>query len=419
MTRREFAPEGLGYVMNVPELAVEINVRRLIRQRGDLHGDLRVQCGLPGTRSTDGHIHQARFNLSSTNARNTLGRALESRASLPDLDWADLLEDFCRRVMGAEEAGAPVIMVGSRPRLTSKPYRLDPIVPLGDPVILYGEGGTGKSTLAAALAVSIQTGVVVVEGFIPRKANVLYLDWESGPDAINERVALVAAGVHLPAPVQIRYRAMARPLPDQAEDLAAIIQREDIGFLIVDSVGLASGIGDGGDAAETAWRLFSAFRVLHTTVLAVDHIAKSNADEQARASRPYGSIYKTNLARATFELRRHESPTGSVLGLYNTKYNDRARLGPMAIGVHHDEASITYQRLDDLPEELTKPLGWADRIAGVLAFQALTTKELADLIGATEAVVRQTMSRNGKRFTKQPTSGKWEVVGREASRASA
>jgi hypothetical protein len=419
VTRVSFAQEGLGYVMHVPELAVEINVRRLIRSRGDLHGDLRVQCGLPGTKSTDGHIHQARFNLSSTQARNTVAKALAARATLPDLDWADLLEEFCRRVMGAEEIGAPTIMVGTMPRSVQRSYRIEPVMPLGDPVILYGEGGTGKSTLAAALAVSVQTGVVVVDGFIPRRANVLYLDWESGPEAINERVALVAAGVHLPEPVQIRYRAMARPLPEQAEDLAAFVAREDIGLVIVDSVGLASGIGDGGDAAETAWRLFSAFRVLRTTVLAVDHIAKSSADEQARASRPYGSIYKTNLARATYELRRHEAGGQSVLGLYCTKYNDRARLAPMAIGVTHEPESISYQRLDELPEELTRPLRLSDRIAAVLAFQALTTKEIADLVQSTEGVVAQTMRRDGKRFTKQPTSGRWEVVGKEASRASA
>jgi hypothetical protein len=268
--------------------------------------------------------------------------------------------------------------------------------------------------------VSVQTGTVVIDGFIPRQANVLYLDWESGPDAINERVALIAAGCHLPEPVQIRYRAMARPLPDQAEDLAALVAKDDIGFLIVDSVGLASGIADGGDAAETAWRLFAAFRVLRTSVLAVDHIAKSSADMPSKSSRPYGSIYKTNLARATYELRRQDGPGGPVLGLYNTKYNDRGRLAPMALAVTHDEDSISYRRLDEMPTDLTESLGLADRIAAHLAYQALLPKEIAELVGTTDAVVREYLRRgSGKRFMKQPSSGRWEVVGKEASRVSA
>src|SRR5690349_21786738 len=101
-------------------LALEVGVRRLSRSRGELHGEIDVSCGL-GTRSADGRLHKARFNLSSTSARNTLARALSSRAPVPDLDWSDVLEDFCRQVMAAEEAGEPVVMVGSRPRPVARP----------------------------------------------------------------------------------------------------------------------------------------------------------------------------------------------------------------------------------------------------------------------------------------------------------
>src|SRR5262245_42613684 len=237
MRDRIFTPRGLGYAMVLPDLTVELTVRRLTRSRGELHGEISVACGLPGTSSKDGHLHQARFNLSSTQSRHTLAKALVARTSLPDLAWADILEDFCRRVLGADDHGEPVTMVGARPRSVSRPYRLDPLLPLGDPVILYGEGGTGKSTLAAAIAVSVETGVAVVPGFIPRKAPTLYLDWESGPDAINERVALIGSGANLARPAEIRYRAMTRPLADAAEDLAAYITDEHIGLVVVDSIG--------------------------------------------------------------------------------------------------------------------------------------------------------------------------------------
>lgn len=414
---RLFEHQGLGYVLRVPELATEIAVRRLSRARGELHGEVRVSCGLAGTRSSDGHLHQARMNMSSTQSRATLSKALAYRATLPDVDWTDLLEDFCRRVLEAEEVGEPVLMVGARPRPVSRPYRLDPILPLGDPAILYGEGGTGKSTLAAAIAVSVETGVAVIPGWVPRRAPVLYLDWESGPDAINERISLVAAGANLPEPAQIRYRAMTRPLPDQAEDVATIVAEHGIGLVIVDSVGLASGAsGDAGDAADTAWRLFAAFRVLGSTVLAIDHISKASADEPGKPSRPYGSVYKGYLARVTYELRRNDGEEGATLGLYNTKANDRAKLPPIALAVRHEEHAIEYIRLDELPEELTRPLHLADRIVPALAFQSMTAKEIAELVGSSYGVVSQTLRRD-RRFMKMPSSDRWEVIGKEASRA--
>src|SRR4051812_39085540 len=109
--RRAFDKQGLGYVMRVPELAIEMTVDRLSRTRGELHGELAVSCGLPGTRSADGHLHSARFNLSGGTTRGSLAKVLVKRANTPDIDWEDLLEDFCRRVMAAERDGDPVIDV--------------------------------------------------------------------------------------------------------------------------------------------------------------------------------------------------------------------------------------------------------------------------------------------------------------------
>ena len=81
--RREFKREGLGYVLRVPGLMTELTVDRLTRSRGETHGELTVLCGLPGNRSADGHIHQARFNLTSTTARTSVAKVLERRRQRP------------------------------------------------------------------------------------------------------------------------------------------------------------------------------------------------------------------------------------------------------------------------------------------------------------------------------------------------
>lgn len=414
--RRRFARQGLGYVLTVHELATELAVDRLSRTRGELHGEITVSCGLPGIRAVDGHVHQARFNLSGSSARSTLARILNQRAEAPGVDWADLLEDFCRRVLLAEREGDPVTDVGALPVQLRPDYRIDPMLPEGQVTILYGEGGTGKSTLAAALAVSVKTGAAIVEGWRPRKANVLYLNWEAPADSINRRVRGVAMGAHIPDVVTIRHMDCRRrgPLAGFAEDLARLVDIEGYGLVVVDSVGMASGTSsEGGDANESAIRLFAAFGYLSTTVLAIDHISKATADDQQRAARPYGSIYKANLARATFELRRTKTPDGdSVIGIYNTKANDSDTLPPIALRVAHgDDGSIAYERVEQMPTNLTRSLTRAQRIAAELRSGHMTTEELAARLEDDEHRIRTELNRHKSLFNRLP-SGQWEVINR-------
>jgi hypothetical protein len=411
---REFKREGLGYVLRVPEVMTELGVDRLTRSRGETHGELSVLCGMPGSRSADGHIHQARFSLSSTSARSSVSRVLAVRSGAPDIDWMDLLEDLCRRVLAAEREGDPIVRVGGLPVETRETYRLDQVLPQDQTTILYADGGTGKSTLAVAMAVSVETGISVIPGWIPAKEPVLYLDWEAGRASINRRVRGVAMGAHIPFVVTIDYLDCRRrgPLPGFVEEIARLVDRGHYGLVVVDSVGMASGSSsDGGDANETAVRLFAAFGYLGTTVLAIDHVNKTDADaEPGRKSRPYGSVYKSNLARATYELRRSgESP---VLGVYHTKANDSGLQPPVSLRVEHgDDGSITYTRLDasELPSDLERRMPLIERIARLLADQHLHERDIAEELGADKNVVRTMLGQRKDRFNRLP-SGLWEVI---------
>lgn len=424
--KRTFTQQGLGYTLSVPDMAIEIAVDRLTRTRGELHGELSVTCGLPGGRSADGHLHNARFNLSGGTTRGTLAKVLAKRAGTDDVDWEDLLEDFCRRVMAAEREGDPVIEVGALPVPIGESYRLAPLLPLGQTTILYGEGGTGKSTLSCLVAVAIQTGVSPLEGWIPRRAPVLYLDWEGGRDSINRRVRSVATGLRIPGIVTIRYLDCRRrgALYSFAEDIARMVDREGYGLVVVDSVGMASGTSsEGTDANESAIRLFQAFGYIGTTILADDHVSKAETEATNRPARPYGSIYKTNLARATYELRRQKTADGSsVLLLLNTKANDADTLPPQAIKViHNDDGTIVYEALDDLPTEVAAAAGGrltqADRLASFLAEGHLTDEQLTELTDIPEKTVRTVLARHKTRFNRLP-SGAWELLTQAKSHAS-
>jgi hypothetical protein len=415
--RREFHHEGLGYVLRVPDIMTELGIDRLSRSRGETHGELTVLCGLPGTRSSDGHIHQARFNLTSTTARTSTAKVLAQRANAPEVDWLDLLEDLCRRVLADHRAGAPTVMVGTMPEQLGVAWTLEPIVAAGKATILYGEGGTGKSTLAVAAAVSVRTGLEVVPGWEPRVGEVLYLDWETDAPDVDGKVKALAAGAGIATPVAFRYREMVGPLADQVESVAAEVAEHDVRLLVVDSIGLAAGTSaDGSDAAESALRLFSAFRALHVGVLAVDHVSKSEADQTGRTTRPYGSIYKVNLARATFELRRDDTGgTTSKIGIYNTKTNLGRKLAPQALRVEHGVGCITFSRAD-LDGRLEEVLPMADRLARLLVTSpggAMLVGDIAEELGSTPEIVRATLSRYKHRFVKNTVTGVW------AARASA
>ena len=413
--QHEFERQGLGYVLRIPEIATEIAVGRLVQRAGDMHGEVTVTSGLPGTRSADGYLHSARMNLASMTARLGLSKALTVRANAPEVDWTDLLETFCRRVLAAERAGEPIELAGTRPQRITPPWRVDPILAMDKPTILYGEGGVGKSTLSTAIAVSVETGVTIIPGWIPRRANVLYLDWEATVDDLDERVKAIASGANIPHPVSIRYRRCYRPLSDQVEDLAEIIAEQSIGLIVVDSIALAAGSHDGAEASEAAIRLFGAFRMLSTTILALAHVSKADQSEPGRAARPYGSVFYTNLARATFELRRAPS-AGEVarIGVYNTKSNVRRPLLPVGLQVTQDDV-IAYSRFEVTDDvDLSRPLTVWERARAALLDGPMDDADLVDMVGSKEDVIRATLARKRKegKVDRDPNTRKWHLIGR-------
>lgn len=414
---RTFAREGLGYVLRVPDIATEIAVSRMSSRSGDTYGEVLVMCGIPGTRSLDGILHQARLNLTSTSARTTLAKVLTQRSAAPEIDWQDLLEEFCRRVLNAEREGDPIQYAGDRPQRLTPAWQVDPILASLKPTILYGEGGTGKSTIATAIAVSVETGVTIIPGWIPRKARVLYLDWEAEVDDLDDRVKAIARGANIPYPVQIAHRRMWRPLADQAEDIARQVTELGAGVVVIDSIAPAAGTsGEGSDASENAIRLFAAFRLLGATVLALAHVSKADQADPGKPARPYGSVFYTNLARATFEIRRSPgSGDVSRLGIYNTKSNVTRLLPPVGLEVRQSDDIITYERFDLVDDPaLSKRLSVWDRARALLGSGDWDDGQLAEALEVSEGVLRATLSRAAKAqlVERLPSSKKWRLIPR-------
>lgn len=408
-----FVRSGMGYVGLWDAGGCEVTVDHLRRRSGELHGELRVASAVVARGR--GHLHRASFNLSSTTARDRLIKMLAERSKPQDIPWGDYLEEFCTAVLEAERAGSPIIRVGKLEARPAESYLVDPFLPADKTTIVYGAGGTGKSYLADLLAVAVATGHDIL-GWRTRPGTVLYLDWETDSYEIDERVRRVAAGLGVPTP-EILYRSCVAPLEDMAEDLSRTVADEGVALVIVDSVGMASGGGrDSGDANESALRLFSALRHLSTTVLAIDHITGEDVKSEKAVAKPYGSIYKVNLARSVWELRRAgevvaDGPTH--LGLFHRKVNKGRLLAPLGIRVDHGEHSVSFRREELVEPSLTAAMTTSARILRALSSGPKTAGELADELDKSADNIRASLSRMTQQVTKLD-DGSWAVLDRNS-----
>jgi Mrp family chromosome partitioning ATPase len=410
---RRFERHGLGYVLRVPEIATEFAVSQVHRQRGDLMAEIVVSCGLPGVKAHEGRLHSGRMNLSSTTNRKTVASYIAERANVPDVDWRDLLEDFCSRVLASERKGKEPVRIGDRPRRIQPRYQVDPIMPWRKVTTFFGAGGTGKSTLAVAIGVSIQTGITVVPGWVPMTSNVLYLDWETDEDDLDEKIKAIVEGAGIDGAVTFTYLSChGRPFIDQVEWISEVAQSIAAGFVVVDSVMHAAGTAssEGADAAETTIRLYSALARLEASVLLVDHVDKASANDPTKPAKPYGSIVKENSARQAFEVRRAEGAGDrSSLALYNTKTNLGRKLKPIGLWVDQTDDLVRYGR-EQVAGDLLRPLTIGDQIASMLGSGSQHVKVIAELLEVDEAKVRATLSKGkGRRFTSLG-EGNWGLI---------
>ena len=170
--------------------------------------------------------------------------------------------------------------------------------------ILAADGGTGKSFLALYLSAAIALGEPFL-GLPTDAERVLYVDYELSADEQKRRLARVLEGMGTsPGDARLRRRLFhtcpAHPIGTEKgrRHVAEIIDAHDIDLTILDSLSLALGF----DATQQR-EITNVMQLVQRdwgTVLAIDHVpASSSGDASAR---PYGSVFKRNIARSTLTL---------------------------------------------------------------------------------------------------------------------
>lgn len=344
---------GLGWQWK-PRKDLTMKITRLKEASGEFTGELTVLCPDAGT--VNGVIEWGRFNLMSAQTRGSLAKRLNNRV---EGDWDQYLDLFSRSVVNRERVGEKIQRTDPSARPQPLRYLYEPMLPIGMSTLLYGSGGTGKSTVAAAVAVSVETGAGVFPGWRkPVTCPVLILDWEADKWVWQDRVNAIAAGIGITPPV-IRYRSCRRRIVDDAEAIADAVIEEGIGLVIVDAVNQAFGVSghEHSDPAEVAIRAFSTIREIvrtaspdqldatEVTWLLIDH--STGADLQEGGATPmksYGSVAKQWLARQQFYLatEKEASETRQELVMTQTKANYAWKMRPLPMVIERVNGSIKF-----------------------------------------------------------------------------
>lgn len=368
-----------GFTFEWPPLRIVLEFSRL---RDNREGDpvAEVRAGRYGGPD----IHYAKVALLSTRSLADFVKACRERDD--SLPWARLLQVAAAEAVRRARLGAKPVWLSDVPigDEDGADFLLEPLALATLPVILFGDGGAGKSLLALAMAASIADGRPLLGRRPSRTARVALLDYEFDAAQHAARLRRLAGE----PPPGVLYVPCSKPLAADTERLRAILDKEGIEYIVLDSVALAC---DGPpEAAEVVVRFFAALRALGRGALLVAHVNRAGDTD-----RPFGSAFWHNAARVTWYVKVEHDIGGTMLvGLFNKKSNIGPRLAPLGFLIRWGE-TIEIERVPDLADipDIARHVPLSVRLRDALRGGARTTAELAAATDEKVETVDRTLRR--------------------------
>jgi AAA domain len=383
-----FTPDSHFY--SYEECDVEV---RLERFHEDRYGGISAEVAVSAMREPSrGLLHRGRVNLLGSGSRRTFLSGLQSRINgfHNDIDFGAILEQVSAKSVDHYREGEPSVDLREVESDRRPSFLLRPFVERGGASLIFADGGSGKSIVAMAIAVSAASGVAVVGEPVGEPCAVLYLDWEADQYAHTERLRAICAASGMPVP-PIHYRRQVSSLSESVNTIRKEVATKGVGLVIIDSLGAAR--GDEPESAAVTIKLFTAARSLGIPWLGIDHVSKSAGDK----TKPFGSVYSHNLARLTWSMDRHqeEGDDEIVVALVNTKRNSGKALRRQAYRIRFESdadehlEAVHFNACDvrDIPEFAAK-LPAKSRILNVLRDGKQATSAVVELTGLSDTIAR-------------------------------
>lgn len=377
-------------------LEFDFGFLRAARREGEVTAELKVTSKLPGF---GGVLHRARITLGSTRSQSEFAKHLDGRTKGSEIDWAGKVAEVCILTLDRFREAEPAILIRDAQPPADAGFILPPLLIGHHPTILFGDGGSMKSMLALASIISLHSYLPLFGLEPTARVRCGYLDWEFEGYEHNARMrSLLGPGADLP---DIPYLRMAGSLSDQIERVDRFIGDHNLEYIVCDSVGLAC---DGPpEEAQSALGYYGALRLLGVGSLTIAHTNRTQDD-----SRPFGSVYHHNSARATWFIKKQSEPgsSGVDVGLWNRKANTTAVQRPLGFRFDFsgDRIAITRTDVRDV-DAFASQVPLADRIERCLASGARGFEEIAEATGASLPVVRAKVAAYaGKRWQVLPTT---------------
>jgi len=347
-------------------------------------------------------VSGVRFNLTSLQTRGTIARSLQSNILYEGtyLDWGLIISDVCLRALKLHRNGSSVQEIWPSEEIIIPKFLVKPILPLNQPAIIFGDGGSGKGHIAQTLSIIAYLpfhdnplGLMAPDESCP----VLYLDYESDEDEFTRTLSGLCRGFNLT--VGLNRLEMSTRLVSSIEQIKKRVLELNIKLLVIDSLAPAAGISNN-DPSEAAVELFRAIRTLPSvTTLIIAHTSK---DTESKRKRVYGSVFYENLARSIWEVKKSQEPDDNqmIVSLKQTKANRRTEL---PIGLQYtfddDTNTIDVSKIDLATTSLANQLPLSFQIRDLLRDGPIGTIEIAEILSATQNTVRAIMSRLKKQGT--------------------
>ncbi len=364
---------------------IVLEINRLREARGRIDAEVRVSC-------VSGHVYHGLINLLKHRDRKEVINACIKKQC--DVNWEDFpfdsaFEEACLDALSQYRQGEPVVEVGNKPISSKSKHLLYPFLVENQANLIYGPGGTCKSFLSGFICLLLESGESRCKLNPNQITRTLYLDFETSREEINDRVQMLKSGLNLPKDTIPLYRFCHQPLAADIAEIQRLVSKDNVGFVIVDSYGMACG----GDAwsQQVARDYFMSLRSLRVPTLTIDHVAKENAKG------PFGSVYKYNEARNIFEIKATQElgEDATEIGLFHRKANNGRLLKPLGYRFSFiDDEAVIVESIDVKENGvLASELPLKDKIVALLRSGPMKAPDIATELDVKESSVRGTLNR--------------------------